>query len=596
MRRRTVAAVIAASAVTLSLLPAMADPSAQRDMVAILSQAHQRYIPKAAGTQEKLTYVFGPYVVPPGWDANRITLDLPLTTGFIVAVAPDLVDATSGRIPTEQEIHIHHAHWLRITTDPNHEYYATGLSWVFGTGEEKSQGRLDDRSNVSLDEPTYGIPIDGTTPQTLIYMLHNKTPSPMEMYVVLDVDFIHGTRDQVVAATGRDIHPLTGTLWGQTRDATKDYPELRATYVATADGTAVAAGSHLHPGGKYTVVTNLGPDLDPAPGVQQPACAAADPDGDGWPGVTLLKSRKIDRVEGATPYSEDYQQGVTKFGWRAPIHKGDVLRQYAPYAIFPPGDPRDPTGLYSSVDGLPHASFEAMTYTGIYVDRLAPPAALPADPAAMCTLDNFAPRMIGPDTFEAQSYSRNFPPRDAFGRMPASVQALADRYETGVTAGMINHIWVGQPDPLCGLSTGNPSFDAPCTTRAISIGDYVDTDRVTISAFAYLPGDLNLGTEAMVPRVKAGTSLTFYNTDAALNIRHSITSCPAPCTGRYVSNYPLPDGRFDSGKIGNFDPIDGGLVGDDTRPIWETPKDLATGLYTYYCRIHPFMRGAFEVV
>jgi len=27
-----------------------------------------------------------------------------------------------------------------------------------------------------------------------------------------------------------------------------------------------------------------------------------------------------------------------------------------------------------------------------------------------------------------------------------------------------------------------------------------------------------------------------------------------------------------------------------------TPPDLAPGRYTYYCRIHPWMRGAFEVV
>jgi hypothetical protein len=32
------------------------------------------------------------------------------------------------------------------------------------------------------------------------------------------------------------------------------------------------------------------------------------------------------------------------------------------------------------------------------------------------------------------------------------------------------------------------------------------------------------------------------------------------------------------------------------RAAWKTPKDLKAGLYTYYCRIHPFMRGAFRVV
>jgi plastocyanin len=29
---------------------------------------------------------------------------------------------------------------------------------------------------------------------------------------------------------------------------------------------------------------------------------------------------------------------------------------------------------------------------------------------------------------------------------------------------------------------------------------------------------------------------------------------------------------------------------------WKTPKNLKIGTYTYFCRIHPFMRGAFRVV
>jgi len=27
----------------------------------------------------------------------------------------------------------------------------------------------------------------------------------------------------------------------------------------------------------------------------------------------------------------------------------------------------------------------------------------------------------------------------------------------------------------------------------------------------------------------------------------------------------------------------------------KTPKSLDPGKYTYFCRVHPFMRGAFEV-
>jgi plastocyanin len=30
--------------------------------------------------------------------------------------------------------------------------------------------------------------------------------------------------------------------------------------------------------------------------------------------------------------------------------------------------------------------------------------------------------------------------------------------------------------------------------------------------------------------------------------------------------------------------------------VYKTPKNLRPGTYTYFCRIHPFMRGAFRVV
>ena len=47
---------------------------------------------------------------------------------------------------------------------------------------------------------------------------------------------------------------------------------------------------------------------------------------------------------------------------------------------------------------------------------------------------------------------------------------------------------------------------------------------------------------------------------------------------------------FDSGEL---------LTGDkpaDGYTTWSTPTNLPPGTYTYFCRIHPFMRGAFRVV
>ena len=46
--------------------------------------------------------------------------------------------------------------------------------------------------------------------------------------------------------------------------------------------------------------------------------------------------------------------------------------------------------------------------------------------------------------------------------------------------------------------------------------------------------------------------------------------------------------QFESGTLGAKTPATGYLS-------WSTPKNLAPGTYTYFCRIHPFMRGAFRV-
>ena len=53
-------------------------------------------------------------------------------------------------------------------------------------------------------------------------------------------------------------------------------------------------------------------------------------------------------------------------------------------------------------------------------------------------------------------------------------------------------------------------------------------------------------------------------------------------------------GDFDSGQLGfNYAGFNAPAVDRDT---WKTPKNLKPGTYTYFCRVHPFMRGSFRVV
>ncbi len=120
------------------------------------------------------------------------------------------------------------------------------------------------------------------------------------------------------------------------------------------------------------------------------------------------------------------------------------------------------------------------------------------------------------------------------------------------------------------------------------------TSKVSIVDFTYSPGDIG-GIFKTVPTVKAGQPLTFYNRDTKLSsdeVWHTITACAAPCNKATGVAYPIADAKvqFDSGELGVKGPPTAG------RLDWKVPKDLPVGTYTYFCRIHPSMRGAFRVV
>ena len=118
---------------------------------------------------------------------------------------------------------------------------------------------------------------------------------------------------------------------------------------------------------------------------------------------------------------------------------------------------------------------------------------------------------------------------------------------------------------------------------------------MTIDDFTYGQGDLSaLGKAGLPPTIQRGQSLTFKNLDAARDIYHSITACKEPCNRTPGIAYPLADGSsvFDSGELGFGPP---GMTPTANRDTWSTPTDLADGTYTYFCRIHPFMRGSFRV-
>jgi plastocyanin len=124
------------------------------------------------------------------------------------------------------------------------------------------------------------------------------------------------------------------------------------------------------------------------------------------------------------------------------------------------------------------------------------------------------------------------------------------------------------------------------------------TTQVKIKDYQFRPGDLGLlfNKKAKVPVVPQGQSLSFVNQDDASVEWHSITTCRSPCNRQTGISYPLANGapgtQFDSGQLG-FGPAGASPAANTVS--WKTPTDLPEGTYTYFCRVHPFMRGAFRV-
>ena len=131
--------------------------------------------------------------------------------------------------------------------------------------------------------------------------------------------------------------------------------------------------------------------------------------------------------------------------------------------------------------------------------------------------------------------------------------------------------------------------------RDLLDGPVSNGGTVDIKGFVYRQGDMTGGGSLRNPPVLSpGQALTYFNQDAPQRIEHTITACKAPCNKSTGIAYPLADAKvqFDSGQLGFGPP---GRTAAAQRDTWSTPTNLKPGTYTYFCRVHPFMRGSFRV-
>jgi len=181
---------------------------------------------------------------------------------------------------------------------------------------------------------------------------------------------------------------------------------------------------------------------------------------------------------------------------------------------------------------------------------------------------------------------------ESMGIMPVAFDqggSGADPFTTRVDVpGKPSHGHLPENDNHGGRTVGLPD------PRALIPRPAGGTGRVAIRGFLYGQGDFNrAGARARPALVRRGRGLTFVNREGR-TVMHTVTACKAPCTRSTGVAYPLADGRvdFDSGNLG-YGPS--GFTAAANRVTWTTPKSLRPGTYTYFCRVHPFMRGAFEV-
>ena len=137
---------------------------------------------------------------------------------------------------------------------------------------------------------------------------------------------------------------------------------------------------------------------------------------------------------------------------------------------------------------------------------------------------------------------------------------------------------------------GKPASGAYTDARQVKAQVVPSGTVIPIVDFSYQLGDMS-GTDS-IPALYAGGTLTFRNDDATKKIYHTVTACAAPCDRSTGIAFPIANAKhqFDSAELGYGGAPASGSV------TWSVPKDLPPGTYTYFCRIHPFMRGSVRVL
>jgi plastocyanin len=558
---------------------------------------------------KRINFAFGPVTVRPGQNNALLRptlIEQPRYDGYIVRFKPDLLRAVDGSKPHTEDLHLHHGTWLNLDGS-----YGDGP--FFAAGEEKT----------IADFPTgYGMEVHRDDLWGLLFMVHDAEATPETVWITYEIDFVDKANGDRMGITPikplwldvqrQRIHegaPSTGAnpvfnvqrgfghrdplthsrvcRWPDENCANFDVygdrtpqqgvPERKfGGRVEGADyrvpksmaGTLIGLGGHLHPGGIRDEVSLV------RKGKERPIF---------YSDAVYWNYRHPSRA-GAPPTSWNFSMTVTgsPLGWKVKVKPGDVIRLNAVY------------------DSRVSSWYENM---GIVVAYVAPKD--PHGPPGVDVFDDDV-RIVNGAPSSAKLPKGNF----VFGYRPRTDchPSLTGPHKTLCLHGQVTHPARPESEDAVG----------PCTKRSCPPLTSKDGPMVTdihAAGFTYGSADLGVIDATGIPRVKKGEPVRFWNEDTALGVWHTFTACRYPCDGPTGINYPLADGgngdpgdpmNFESMEIGwglLFDPTKSQVGGSgDYDAQWAqdglewsfTPT--RPGVYTFYCRVHPGMRGAFKVV
>ena len=489
----------------------------------------------AAGGAKRVIYRIGPFTVKPGQNdiGYAPIVERPQVDGYITRIRPDLT-YLDGKVPGVDVIHLHHGVWLNLSRS---DATAPGLpERFFGTGEEKTR--------VNLPRG-YGYPLRTSDSLILNHMIHNLTPVPTRVYMVYEIEFVPAR-----SRAARGMRPVR-PVWMDVQNGSA-YPVFN---VPKGGGSG---GTYTYPddaGNPYGGGPKLNEWVVDRPGVLVSTAGHLHP---GGLHTDLYLRRRGARVRPARCGARATARARARCLRLAPRGRGDTVHLFRSRARY-----FEPAGAVSW-DVSMTASRPDWRVKLRKGDVLAVKATYDSSRAAW-----WESMGINDLTYMADEG----PGTNPFKR----------RVDL---PGKLTHGHLAENDTQGGGPTGMPD------ARSLPDGA-ANPGAVTLVDFKYRLGDLSLpAPNGLPPVIAPGQTLTFADGgDDAKGIYHSITSCKAPCNRSTGIAYPIADGevQFESGTLGSAAPPATGAL------QWTTPSGLGPGTYTYFCRIHPFMRGAFRV-